>query len=147
MNFFRFLPLIAVFSALPCWALEVSDGWMRAMPPGQPTGAAYMTISNSSDATVALVAASTPLAGSVEIHRSVQEDGMWSMRRLAAVAIPAGGSVELAPGGIHLMLFNMQQALREGDGLPLTLEFDNGETVELDIEVRAIGAGTGHKHH
>ncbi|MDJ0878217.1 MAG: copper chaperone PCu(A)C [Halieaceae bacterium] len=147
MRFFRFLPLVAVFAALPCWAVDASDGWMRAMPPGQPTAAAYLTLSNPGDSTVALVSASTPLAGSVEIHRSFQQDGMWRMRRLTDLPIPAGGDAALAPGGAHLMLFNMKRALREGDSLPLTLEFDNGETVELSIEVRAIGAGSGHQHH
>ncbi len=147
MHFSRFLPLVAVFLSLPTWALEVSDAWMRAMPPGQPTGAAYLTIHKPTNAEVALVSASTPLAGSVEIHRSVQEDGMWRMRRLSELPILAGGSAELAPGGVHLMLFKMKQALREGDTLPMTLDFDNGETLELSVSVRAIGAGMEHQHH
>lgn len=147
MHFFRFLPLVAVFLSPPLWALEVSDAWMRAMPPGQPTGAAYLTIHNPADAEVALVSASTPLAGSVEIHRSVQQDGMWRMRRLTELPIPPGGSAELAPGGVHLMLFRMKQPLREGDSLPMTLGFDSGETLQLEVSVRAIGAGTGHQHH
>ena len=147
MRFFRFLPLVAVFLSLPCWSVEATDGWMRAMPPGQPTAAAYLTLRNPTDSAAVLLAAATPMAGKVEIHRSEQQDGMWRMRRLADLPIPAGGSTTLAPGGAHLMLFRMEHALREGDTLPLTLEFDNGETIDVEIEVRAIGAGSGHQHH
>ncbi len=147
MRFSRFLPLVAVLLSLPCWSIDASDGWMRAMPPGQPTAAAYLTLSNPADSTVVLLAASSSLAGKVEIHRSFQQDGMWRMRRLADLPIPAGERAELAPGGAHLMMFDMKQALREGDTLPVTLEFDNGQTIEMNIEVRAIGAGSGHQHH
>ncbi len=147
MHFFRILPAVAVLLAMPALALDVSDGWMRAMPPGQPTAAAYLSIDNPSNSPVTLVAASSPLAGSVEIHESVQQDGMWRMRRLTELRIPAGDSAELGPGGIHLMLFRMKRGLSEGDRLPLTLEFDNGKTLQLDISVRAIGAASGHKHH
>jgi copper(I)-binding protein len=147
MFFFRFLPAVAVFLCMPAWSQAVSEGWMRAMPPGQPTAAAYLTIENPSDVAVSLLSASSPLAGSVEIHESVQRDGMWRMRRLIELQIPAGGSAELAPGGVHLMLFRMERGLREGEKLPVTLQFDNGETRQLEIDVRAIGASGGHRHH
>lgn len=147
MVFFRILPAVAVFLCMPAWPQDVSEGWMRAMPPGQPTAAAYLTIGNSSDGAISLVSASSPLAGSVEIHESVQRDGMWRMRRLTEVQIPAGGSAELAPGGVHLMLFRMERGLREGEKLPVTLRFDNGETRQLEIDVRAIGATGEHRHH
>ncbi len=147
MRFFRFLPLVAVFLSLPCWPVDVGDAWMRAMPPGQPTAAAYLTLRNPAQSTVTLLSAATPLAGKVEIHESLQQDGRWRMRRLADLPIPAGGTATLAPGGAHLMMFDMQQPLREGDTLPLTLEFDSGESIDVSIEVRAIGAGSGHQHH
>jgi hypothetical protein len=147
MRFFRFLSLVAILPATAGWAVDASDGWMRAMPPGQPTAAAYLTLKNTADAPVRLVAGSSPLAGTVEIHRSVQQDGMWRMRRLPELLLPAGGSVTMAPGGVHLMLFGMERPLREGDTLPLVLKFDSGEALKLTIEVRGIGSGNEHRHH
>ena len=137
--------LLATFLCHAENALEASDGWMRAMPPGQPTAAAYVSLSNPSDAPVALVAASATFAGTVEFHESLQEDGMWRMRRLEGIVIPAGGSVILEPGGKHLMLFGVSAPTREGDQLTITLELDNGTSLPVAIQVQAPGAA--HRHH
>ena len=143
---FRFLIFTLLFFQTPAWALEASDGWMRAMPPGQPTAAAYLTLNNGAEAPVRLVAARTDFAGRVEIHESSQVDGMWRMRQLDALVIPAGGSVTLAPGGAHLMLFGLTQPIREGDSLAITLELDNGETLPVTIDVVSPGSGHHHQH-
>lgn len=119
---------------------------MRALPPGQPTAAAYVTLHNPSGSAVVLTGGSTPAAALVEIHQSSQEDGMWRMRKLGGLEIPAGGSVSMTPGGVHLMLFDLGKPLREGDSIPLQLEFDTGETLDVVIEVKAIDAGA-HRHH
>lgn len=146
MRFSRILPLVAVFAHFSAWSVEISDGWMRAMPPGQPTAAAYVTLRNDGAEPLQLVGASSPAATSVEIHESSQVDGVWRMRRLPVLELAPGETVTLSPGGIHLMLFGMQRSLREGETLPLSLQFDSGETRELVFGVRAIGAG-GHHHH
>ena len=143
---FRFLIFTLLFLQTPAWALEASDGWMRAMPPGQPTAAAYLTLNNGAETPVRLVAARADFAGRVEIHESSQVDGMWRMRQLDALVIPAGGSVTLAPGGAHLMLFGLTQAIREGDSLAVTLELDNGETLPVTIGVVSTGSGHHHQH-
>ena len=137
--------LVALLTAVPVQAVEVIDAWMRALPPGQPTAAAYLTLKNPGAESRRLVGASVPMARSVEIHESRQVDGMWRMRRLEGLALPAGGSVTLAPGGAHLMLFGMKSPVREGDRLDVTLQFDNGETLDAEIVVKAIGAD--HAHH
>ncbi len=147
MPYFRYMLLVAVFVHFPAQAVEIDEAWMRAMPPGQPTAAAYVSLRNPDAEQVLLTGASTPLAGSVEIHRSEQVDGMWRMRRLEGVPVPAGGTASMAPGGVHLMLFKMTRPLKEGDTLPLTLTFDSGERVEVDVEVRALSAGGHHNHH
>lgn len=119
---------------------------MRAMPPGQPTAAAYVAIHNPADSAVVLIGGSTPAAAVVEIHESRQEDGMWRMRKLPGLQIPAGGRVTMAPGGVHLMLFDVDRPLKEGESIPLRLEFDTGETRDVLIDVRNIDAGA-HRHH
>jgi copper(I)-binding protein len=133
---------------LPASALsvEVDDGWTRALPPGQPTAAVYLTLTNPDAAAVGLVAASSGAAGRVEIHQSRQVDGMWRMRRLDKLQIPAGGTVTLEPGGVHLMLMNLNSPLREGKTIEVTLEFDNGETRSAVVEIRMPGAGHDHHH-
>ena len=135
-----------ILSAPPVLAVEVTDGWMRALPPGQPTAAAYLTLTNPGSSGLRLLAARSPVADRVEIHQSSQEDGMWRMRKLDSLEIPPGGSVTLAPGGIHLMLMGLGAPLREGDELTVTLEFDNGESLPARIAVQAPGAGHHHHH-
>lgn len=119
---------------------------MRAMPPGQPTAAAYVTLHNPAAGAVVLTGGSTPAAGAVEIHQSSQVEGMWRMRKLPELEIPANGRITMAPGGVHLMLFDVGTPLKEGDSIPLRLEFDTGESRDVLIDVRAIDAGA-HRHH
>ena len=143
-RFFTLLVFLSI-SPVPGLALEISDGWMRALPPGQPTAAAYLTVTNPDAATVRLVAARSEFAGRVEIHRSSQVEGMWRMRRIDGLDIPAGGTITLAPGGTHLMLMGLARPLQEGESLSILLEFDNGEALPARIVVKA--PGSAHHHH
>jgi copper(I)-binding protein len=146
MRVSSFLPLVAVFLHFSAISAESGQAWMRAMPPGQPTAAAYVTIGNPGDTAIRVVAGSSPLAESVEIHESSQEQGVWRMRRLPTLEVPPGGEIVLEPGGIHIMLFGIRQPLKAGDTVPLVLETDAGETLEFEIEVRAMGSGSQHHH-
>jgi copper(I)-binding protein len=141
------LLFFALFFQAPAWALEAGDGWMRAMPPGQPTAAAYLSLRNTGEEPVRLVAASAPFARRVEIHESSQVDGMWRMRQLDSLVVPAGGSVTLAPGGVHLMLFGLTQQIRDGDSLTITLELDSGASLPVTIEVGPPGGSGSHHRH
>ena len=147
MRVSRFLPLVAVFLHISAFSVETVQAWMRAMPPGQPTAAAYATISNPGEGAMRIVGASSPVAASVEIHESRQEQGVWRMRRLPGLEVPAGGEIVLAPGGVHLMLFGIKQPLKAGDSVPMRLETDTGQWLEFEIEVRAMGSGSHHHHH
>ena len=143
----RFFTLLAFLSLAPVpgLAVEITGGWMRALPPGQPTAAAYLTLNNPEAATVRLVAARSEVAERVEIHRSSRVEGMWRMRKIDGLDIPSGGTVTLAPGGTHLMLMGLARPLREGESLSILLEFDNGETLPARIVVQA--PGSAHHHH
>jgi copper(I)-binding protein len=144
---FRFFTLLLCLglAAVPVQAVEVSDGWMRALPPGQPTAAAYLTLTNPDAAAVRLVAARSEAAERVEIHRSSQVEGMWRMREIEGLDIPAGGTVILAPGGTHLMLMGLTRPLREGETLSIVLEFDGGKTLPASVVVKPLGMT--HHHH
>ena len=146
MRFSRILPFVAVFVHFSAWPVEIGEGWMRAMPPGQPTAAAYLTLRNPGESPAQLTGAHSSAAESVEIHQSSQEQGMWRMRKLAGLDIPPGAEVTMAPGGVHLMLFGLKRPLQAGDAISVVLEFDGGETREISIDVRALGSDS-HQHH
>ena len=135
--------LLAVCLVAPLsWAdpvLEISNAWQRGTPPGQSKTAAYMSITNPGASAVEVTGVSSAQARSVEIHESKQVDGMWQMRRLQSLPIAAGATVDLQPGGLHLMVFGLERAPKAGERVQYTLELSGGETVTIALEVRAPG--------
>jgi len=127
----------AVFAA----DVEVADPYARAVPPGQPNSAIFMTLSNPSEQDRALVGAESPVAETVELHTHIKADGMMQMRRIERIDLPAGQSVELAPGGLHIMLIGLQHPLDPETTIDLTLVFDDGERMALKVPVRRIEMG------
>lgn len=130
--------------------LKIEHPWSRATPAGASVGGGYMVIVNSGKAD-ALIGASSPVAARVEMHASSMEGGMMKMRQLQRIELPAGGTVRLAPGALHLMLVGLKQPLVEGSKVPLVLRFAAAgeQRVELKIEsmMGAQDAGAGHQHH
>jgi copper(I)-binding protein len=99
--------------------LEIKTPWARATPGHAENGAAYLTIvSPTADR---LTAASSPVAKKAELHTMSMEGGVMRMRPLAAIDIPAGQTVTLSPGGMHIMLLGLTQPLHQGQSFPLTL--------------------------
>jgi len=132
-------------SSKPGGGIVVSGAWTMATPSGAVVAAGYMTIQNQSRAGVTLVRGETPAASRVEVHTMSMDGGVMQMRPVdGGLAIPAGGGVELKPGGLHLMLIGLQKPLVEGESVPLTLVFDNGTRVGTTLQVRAMGGGHGH---
>jgi copper(I)-binding protein len=102
-----------------------------------PPSAAYMTISNTGDEDRTIVSASSDLAGVVELHNTLMEDGVMRMFEMEdGVLLPAGETVELRPRGLHVMLMQLARDLVPGDALILALELDNGEVITLGVPVR-----------
>jgi copper(I)-binding protein len=145
----RLLLLAAILSALPAAAqsVKVANAWARATVPGQNTGAAYFEITSSVDAV--LTAAGSPAAARTVLHTMSMEGGVMRMRPLERVELPAGKTVKLAPGGMHLMLEELRQPLKAGDRLPLVLSVQPSGmsliTVNVQAEVRPI-SGAQHNH-
>jgi copper(I)-binding protein len=124
------------------------DPWARATVPGQKVAGAYVKL--SADQATRLVSAASPAAQTVEIHQMSMENGVMKMRAVPALDIPAGGSVELKPGGYHLMLFGLKKPLAAGETITLTLKFQDAagksQTLELAANVRAAGESHAESH-
>lgn len=126
----------------------ISDAWVRALPPGQPNTAAYMTITNPGATAVRIVTARTELAARAEIHTTREVDGYQRMEQLKAVDLAPGQSVSFAPGGIHLMLFDLTHMPVPGDEVPLCLLFSAGAEVCTVASVRKTATEqVSHEHH
>ena len=129
--------------------LEIEDALVRAVPPVSTTTAAFMVLRNSGDQDLAVVDASSPAAEVTELHNHVDVDGVMQMRQVPDIAVPAGGSTELAPGGLHLMLIDLVAPLREGEEVEITLTLEGDETLTFSAPVKRIEVmgGSGHDDH
>jgi periplasmic copper chaperone A len=126
--------------------IEIGHPWTRATPPSARVGGGYLTLNNEGGSPDRLVGASSPVAGRVEIHSMDMTDGVMRMRRLPdGIAIPAGGTVELAPGGLHLMLVDLAAPIEENGRVPLTLQFEHAGPVEIELTAGPVGATTPDK--
>jgi periplasmic copper chaperone A len=127
--------------------LTIGNAFARATLPGAKVGGAYVTIANTGSEADRLLGGSTAVASHVEVHEMKMDGNIMQMRKLKeGLAIPAGETVQLAPGGLHLMLMGLKQPLKEGEMLPVTLEFEKSGKVELEFMVGpANGAGMEHK--
>lgn len=150
MRFFLASLLLFPFSTVagPLGSVMVHDAWAPPSIPGQKVGVAYITLHNPSDAEVAVKNVTSPQAARVEVHTHEQQaDGVMQMKRLDALLLPAGQEVAMAPGGLHLMLFDPVQSLKEGDRFLLTLS-DGAETLPVEVSVRSRNsADKGHSGH
>lgn len=130
--------------------LEAKDGWVRLVPPVSANSAAYFTLHNPSVRAVAIVAAESAVAQTVELHDVVHENGMMRMQKQDQVQIPAHASLAFQPGGQHVMLIGLKQPLQAGQAVSLTLRLADGAQLTVPLVVKA-DEGTadhgGHQHH
>ncbi len=127
-----------------CTDITVSKAFVRATPGMVKNGAAFMTITGKT--ADRLVKADTPAADHGELHTHIMDEGVMRMRQIPAIDVPAGASVDLKPGGLHVMLIDLKQGLKQGDTVPLTLTFESCGTVSLVLPVMGPGAMMGHGH-
>ena len=118
--------------------LVINHPWARPTASGMPTGVAYLSITNHGARADTLIAAHSPVAARVEFHRTSLEGGMAKMRPTGSLVIGPGETLTAAPGGLHLMLVDLEAPLVEGAMVPLVLTFKvAGEvTVQLHVEQR-----------
>lgn len=165
----RFITTLAaatLLSGTAAWAqptsstapVTVDGAWARASVQGQKGSGAFMRLT-AKEAT-RLVRAESPAAGVTEVHEMKMEGDIMRMRAVPVLELPAGQSVELKPGGYHLMLMDLKAPLMKNSAVPLTLVFENAQGVQSRLELSlpvgtaapgaagaaAAGHGAGHKH-
>ena len=113
--------------------VQVSNAWMRPTVPGQQATGAYMSL--TAPKALTLVGISTPAAGIAEVHEMKMDGDVMKMREIPALALPAGKTVNLKPGGLHVMLMDLKQALPKDSAIPLTLRFKDAKGVESKMEL------------
>jgi periplasmic copper chaperone A len=151
MNLKPFLALLAALTCSPSLAdsVKVDNAWARATAPGQPVAGAFMELAADSDLT--LVSASSPAAQRVELHTMAMDQGVMVMRQVKHIDLPKGHSVKLQPGGLHLMLIDLNTPLKAGQPTQVTLTVKNrkGKTskVVVEVPVRAMADDASAHHH
>ncbi len=127
-------------------SVEIEHAYTRATVPGQMAAGGFMKIENKGKADQ-LISASSPVAGEVQLHEMAMEGNVMKMRQVKDIPVPAGGAVELKPGGLHLMFMNIKAPLAAGETVPVKLKFAKAGDVEVKMPVNAMGAhGSGMKH-
>jgi copper(I)-binding protein len=129
--------------------LRIARPYARATVPNQPSGAAYLTIENQGKNADKLVAASSPVAKSVEIHTMSMEGNVMKMREVTDIELKPAEIMDMMPGrGYHLMLLGLNQPLKAGDKFPLTLTFEKAGKTEVTVSVQDKNdAKAGGMHH
>jgi copper(I)-binding protein len=126
--------------------LTIAQPYARATVPGQAAGGGYLKLHNKGPSD-RLLAASTPVAKTVELHSMTMEGDVMRMRQLDAIEVPAGKTVELKPGGMHLMLMGLKAPLKAGDSFALKLKFEKAGEVAVQAKVRAANGGAHDMKH
>jgi len=143
-----FAALVACCPARADGPVAVSGAWVRGTAGPQTSTGAFMSIRSSRD--VELVSVESPVAGSASIHETTMSAGMARMRPVATLKIAAGRSLELKPGGYHVMLEGLKKPLVKGDSVPLTLVFEGADKkrfpVVMKAQVRGLGEGNAPAH-
>ena len=121
--------------------LVISQPWARATPAGAPVAGGYIRVTNTGEVADRLVGGSTDIARAVELHEMKTEDGVMKMRPLPdGLVIEPGQTVELKPGGLHLMFPGLKRQLKQGESFKVTLVFEKAGPVTLDFRVEGMGA-------
>src|SRR5690625_4653469 len=127
--------------------IQIEDAWARASIGQVANSAAYLRIENSGEKPDRLIAVETTAAERAELHDHLMEDDIARMVEVEAIPVGAGESIALEPHGLHIMLIGLTEPLRAGDSVDLTLHFEEQGAMELDAEVRSLGAREQHHHH
>ncbi|MFA5522308.1 MAG: copper chaperone PCu(A)C [Castellaniella sp.] len=126
--------------------LHIDRLWSRATVAGVPNGAAYFTVDNHGPQDDRLLSAEAPVADRAELHTHIKDGEIMRMRQVEHIDIPAGGSVALAPGGLHVMLMALKAPLQDGSHFPLTLNFEKAGTITIDVPVELRRKAQSHDH-
>jgi periplasmic copper chaperone A len=139
--------IITACSSTPEADIVIEEPWIRGAPSNAPALGGFMTIHNHTDKAVKLVSANVDSGYErLELHRTVAADGMMKMIKQQFIPVPAEGSVILKPGDWHVMLIGPASVPKVGDSVAVSLTFDNGQTLAVDMPVKAGDGMMKHAH-
>src|SRR5258708_35394531 len=122
-------------------ALEITQPWTRATPPTAPSGGGFLTITNKGATPDRLIAVRSPTAGKVEIHEMKMDGNVMRMRELEkGIEIPPGATVELKPGGFHIMFMGLKAPFAKDAKVPATSALEQTGSIDIELTVQALGA-------
>jgi periplasmic copper chaperone A len=125
-------------------ALRIEQPWAAPTPGGVEVSAGYLTIVNTTASADRLVSAASPRAAQVELHKMSMDGGVMRMRTVDELAIPAAGTVRLAPGGLHRMFFGVTQPFVECETIPGRLTFERAGEIDVSLPGRRQAGHQGH---
>ena len=121
--------------------LVITQAWSRATPGGAKIAGGYLTIENKGTAPDRLLGGTADIAGKIEVHEMAMNNGVMTMRPLdKGLTIEPGKTVKLAPGGYHLMIMDLKGPFKQGEKVPVTLDFEKAGKVALSLDVQGVGA-------
>ena len=137
MKFSMLLSVFALSTSALSAEISVDNAWARASQG--PNSAMFGTFENSSDADDQLIAVEVQdpnFCDHTELHAHIEENGVMKMRPVENITIPAKGNAELKPGGLHVMFMKIKDPMKEGQIVPVTLKFQSGQTLDLEVPVK-----------
>jgi len=123
--------------------IRIENPWIRASTG--PNAALFMTLVNTGETPEKLIGAQTDVCAHAELHTHVEESGVFRMREIEFIEIPAERSADLKPGGHHVMLMKIHAPLQEGDEVPVTLSFEKQKGISFTAPVKAMAGGCCHR--
>ncbi len=128
--------------------ISIVQPWIRATPTAAKTAAGYLKVTNNGKEADALVSATVDGAEATEIHEMAMKDNVMTMRRLDKGAdVKPGETLELKPGGFHLMMIGLKAPYRKGESVKATLTFAKAGTVAVEFKVEGPRGPSGHTGH
>lgn len=121
--------------------LNWSAGYVNAPIPGQGAIAGYLSITNSGDEDDTLIGFSSAVAQMVQLHESSMSEGMMSMKHLPSIVVPAGGSLQMQPGGFHLMIMGVDNEVFEAGSLDIDIQFASGAMITVTLPIKSMHVG------
>ena len=128
--------------------LEIVNPWTRATPASAPSGGGFLVITNTGKTADRLIAVKSQTSGKVEIHEMKMDGNVMRMRELEkGLEIPPGGTVELKPGGYHIMFMGLKAPFEKDTRVPATLVFEKAGSIDVELSVAPLGAGAPAPKH
>jgi copper(I)-binding protein len=127
--------------------IVITNAYVRAVPPNLSNSASFMKITNSSNKTISLLSVNSNIAENIELHEHVMSNGMMKMQQIPSIKVPANSTIELKPGGLHVMLIGLNKKLKMGEKVDsFTFNFSDKTSMTIkDIPVKSVMMGMKHK--